>query len=218
MRLFTGILLSIALAPVALPAPELQTISIDQTLSVDRIGDGVMVLKLTLNGEQFQNWQSKYGQNQSLLKRDLGQYVSQYEAYGWDMQVNQMDRIVTITCKFRGAILHLGGGLFEFRVPKAWRGGERHDTTFSFNFIQPAANGVVIQNNVKLTLPASASDFADDKSETGDRVIRYRLPVGGIGVWLFWMGMAALASGAAAVAYAFLAMKAPARTAAPARA
>ncbi|MGA2328057.1 MAG: hypothetical protein ABSH05_17400, partial [Bryobacteraceae bacterium] len=181
MRLFTGILLSIALAPVALPAPELQTISIDQTLSVDRIGDGVMVLKLTLNGEQFQNWQSKYGQNQSLLKRDLGQYVSQYEAYGWDMQVNQMDRIVTITCKFRGAILHLGGGLFEFRVPKAWRGGERHDTTFSFNFIQPAANGVVIQNNVKLTLPASASDFADDKSETGDRVIRYRLPVGGIG-------------------------------------
>jgi hypothetical protein len=76
----------------------------------------------------------------------------------------------------------------------------------------------VIQNNVKLTLPASASDFADDKSETGDRVIRYRLPVGGIGAWLFWMGIAALAIGAAAVAYAFLAMKAPARTAAPARA
>lgn len=212
------ILLSVALASLVPAAPPLQTIIIDQTMTVDQIGDGVMTLKLTLNGEQFQNWQKKYGENQSLLKRDLNQYVSQYETSGWDMQVNQMDRIVTISCKFKGAVMHRGGGLFEFRVPKSWRGGERHESTYSFNFVEAAGSGVVSQNNVRLALPASASNFTDDKAETGDRIIRYHLSVGGAAVWLFRAGIAALVLGVAVIAYAFLGMRNPSPRSATARA
>jgi hypothetical protein len=214
MRRIPLILLSIAFAAAAVAAPQLETINIDQTMTVDPVGDGVLTLKLTLDGEQFQMWQQKYGQNASLLKRDMNPYVSQYEAYGWDMQENQMDRIVTVTCKFKGGMLYRGGGIFEFRVPKAWRGGTRHDNTYLFNFVQPIADGVVSQNNVTLILPAAASDFSDDKSETGDRVIRYHLPVGGMGAWLLWVGLAALVAGAGVTAYAERGMKAPARTAA----
>jgi hypothetical protein len=213
MRRIPLILLSIAFAAAAVAAPQLETINIDQTLTVDPVGDGVLTLKYTFNGEQFQIWQEKYGQNASLLKRDMSQYVSQYEAYGWDMQENQMDRIVTVTCKFKGGMLYRGGGIFEFRVPKAWRGGTRHDNTFLFNFVQPIADGVVAQNNITLILPGAASDFSDDKSETGDRVIRYRLPVGGMGAWLLWVGLAALVAGAAVTAFAEWGTKAPVRSA-----
>jgi len=217
MRFFTAILLFVALIPLALPAPELQTINIDQTLTVDAIGDGVQSLKLTLNGAQFETWQSKYGRNQSLLKRDMNRYVSQYETSGWDMQVNQMDRIVNISCKIKGAILYRGGGIFEFRVPKTWRGGERHENTYFFNYVEPAGNGVVSQNNVRLVLPVSASNFSDDKAETGDRIIRYRLAVGGIAVWLMWGGIAAVLAGLAIIAYAFLGMRRSAPQAVAAR-
>lgn len=220
MKLITGILIfaSVSFAPVSWAANDLATFSVDQTMTFDQIGDGALTLKLTLNGEQFQNWQSKYGTNQSLLKRDMSAYVSQYEASGWDMQVNQMDRIVTITCKFKGAILYRGGGVFEFRLPKAWRGGERNGTVYSFNYVELVGNGLVAQNNVHLVLPGGASDFTDDKSETGDRVIRYHLPISGAGVWLMWLGSAALLIGAALIGIALLAMKAPGIAAAPASA
>jgi hypothetical protein len=198
----------LAIAGVALAANDLETFNVDQTMTFDQIGDGVLTLKLTLNGEQFQNWQSKYGTNQSLLKRDMSAYVSQYEASGWDMQVNQMDRIVTITCKFKGAVLYRGAGLFEFRVPKAWRGGERNGSIYSFNYVELIRNGLVAQNNVRLVLPAESSNFADDKAETGDRVIRYHLPVSAAAGWLLWAGIAALLVGAAATAFALLGMKA----------
>jgi hypothetical protein len=209
MRLLKAILLSAALAPLALPAPELQTINVDQTLTVDRIGDGVMTIKLTLNGAQFQNWQSKYNENQSLLKRDMHKYVSQYEISAWDMQTNHMDRVVTITCKVKGAILYRGDGLFEFRVPKAWRGGERHESAFSFNYVEPAGPNTVSQTNVRLVLPGAAYNFADDKAETGDRIILYHLSVGGNGAWMLWGGIAILLLGLSALGYAFFVLRRP---------
>jgi hypothetical protein len=209
MRLFKAFLPFVALVPFALQAQELSTVSVDQTLTIDRIGNGVMTLKLTLDGGQFQNWQSKYGQNQSLLKRDMYRYVSQYEISGWDMQTNQMDRIVTISCKLKGAILYRGDGLFEFRVPKSWRGGERHENIFSFNYVQSAGRGVT-QTNVRLVLPSAAYNFADDKAETGDRIIRFHLSVGGNAAWVLWVGIALLLLGLAALGYAFFVLRRPA--------
>lgn len=209
MRLFRAVLFSAALATFALPAQELPTINVDQTLTIDPIGNGVMTLKFAFDGAQFQYWQYKYGQNQSLLKRDMHKYVSQYEMSAWDMQTNQMDRIVTISCKIKGAILYRGDGLFEYRVPKTWRGGERHESTFSFNYVQAAGRGVT-QTNVRLVLPAAAYNFADDKAETGDRIILYHLSVGGNGGWMLWAGIALLLLGLATLGYAFFVLRRPA--------
>ena len=206
MKILNILMLGAALAAIPLFGAQLETINIDQVYTVDSLGDGSLMVKMTLNGAQFQQWQSKYGQNQSLLKRDLNPYVSRFEASDWQMQVNQMDRIVTITCKIKGAVMHRGGGQFEFRVPKTWRGGERHDSTFSFNFVEPVGPGTVSQNNIKLVLPDGASGYADDKSETGDRVIRYHQSVGGTG-WLLWAGVALLVLGTGTLGFAYLGIK-----------
>ena len=56
MRRIPLILLSIAFAAAAVAGPQLETINIDQTMTVDPVGDGVLTLKLTLDGEQFQMW------------------------------------------------------------------------------------------------------------------------------------------------------------------
>jgi len=54
-------------------------------------------------------------------------------------------------------------------------------------------------------------------AETGDRIIRYRLAVGGIAVWLMWGGIAAVLAGLATIAYAFFGMRRSAPQAVAAR-
>ena len=210
MRVIRYVLLASSLIIVATrvaAARELETVNVEEVLKIDALTDGVMTIKFTFTGLQFQKWQAKYGQNQSLLKRDLSKYVSQYEIYDWDVQTTQMDRVVIISCKVKGAGIHKGGGHFEFRVPKAWRGGERMGSTYVFNYVDALANGVVVQNNVKLILPDAASHFSEDHAETGDRIIQYALPVGGTGKLTLWLGLISLLAGGLLVAFALWAMR-----------
>jgi hypothetical protein len=210
MRLTQLILTLAALPALALAqTSENSTITIDQNLKLDDLGNGTMTLKLTLTGLQFQNWQARYGQNQSLLKRDMSKYVSQFLTTDWDVQEKQMDRVVQISCKFKGAVLHKGGGVYEFRVPKQWRGGERNGTVYSYNYIEPSG-AAIVQTNVKLMLPENASNFAEDKAENGERIVQYTVPVDRMGKLLLWGGGGAVAIGLLLALFGMMKKPAPA--------
>ena len=198
-----------ALAPLAAAADELDTLNMDWTMKVEPIGDSTTTIRFNLTAKQFENWQAKYGQNQSLLKRDLSKGVSQFETSDWDVQEKQMDRLITISFKVKGSVIHKGGGVFEFRVPKQWRGGERSGSMYAYNFVEPLGPGSVLQNNIKLVLPDAASHFKEDKSETGDRIIQYTVPVPGSSRMALWLGLFLVVAGAGLVGMA-LAVK-PAR-------
>jgi hypothetical protein len=170
--------------------PSIETLNFDQTMQVDDAsGVATVSIKMKLTAAQFQNWQNKYGSNESLLKRDMNKVLSQYDTFDWSVNKNNMEREVVVSLKARGAVLHKGGGLFEFRVPKEWRGGERHDNVFSFNYIEPLGPGSVGQYNVKLITPANASNFREQLSEQGEKVIHYTVPVAGSGAWMLVTGI-----------------------------
>lgn len=166
-----------------------ETLNLDQAMTVDNNGIATLKIKMTLTAAQFVNWQQKYGPNKSLLKRDMGKVLSMYDTYDWDVTEKQMDREITITVKARGAIINKGGGTYEFRVPKDWRGGERHDNTFTFNYVEGIGGGAVAQTNVRLTAPADAYNFREQLSEAGDKVIQYSLPVAGKSAWMLTAGL-----------------------------
>jgi len=198
----------LSLVPCVLAQDTMDTINISDVTKVSPLGDGVMTLTFTLSAKQFANWQSKYGQDQGLLRRDLNNnYTGQYETSDWDVKTDSMNRTITISVKTLGAVIPRGGGVFEFRVPKQWRGGERNGTTYSYNFVDPIAGGGVTQTNAKVVLPDSATHFVEDKSETGDPVIQYRVPVPGIGGMLLWAGVGALALGAVTAAIGLAVLK-----------
>jgi hypothetical protein len=167
-----------------------QTMNFDQTIAVDPLGNGKLTITMRFNASQFQMWQAKYGANKSLLKRDMGKMVSQYDTYDWDVSEKQMEREVTVSVSARGVMRHLGGGRYEFDVPAEWRGGERRDNRYTFNFIQDIAPGVIAQNAVTLDLPAAAREFADTTGNAGQRVIRYttETPASGGVSWLKLVG------------------------------
>jgi hypothetical protein len=211
MKISGNLLLCVALlslAPCALAQDTLDTLNVSESMKITPLGDGILTTAFTLSAKQFAKWQDKYGQDQGLLRRDMNNnYTGQFETADWDVKTDNMNRTITVSVRTLGAVIPRGGGVFEFRVPKQWRGGERNGTTYSYNFVEPIGGGAVAQTNAKLVLPDSASHFVEDKSETGDPVIQYRVPVGGLSGILLWAGIAFVAFGAAAVAVALTVLK-----------
>lgn len=173
--LLTLVFLLAALAARVVTAQTL--LNIDQTMNVGENGDGKCTFRMTFTAAQFQNWQAKYGQNVSLLKRDMGKTVSQYETANWRVDVNQMEREVVITFDAVGVTVYKGNGTYEFTVPKAWRGGDRNGTSFTYSYVEALGPSLQSHNTIRLNLPATASGFKDSQSETGETVIAYKLPV-----------------------------------------
>lgn len=174
---------------------QMETINFDQALSVDDIGNAVITIKMKLTASQFMNWQGKYGQNKSLLKRDVNKFLSMYDTYDWDVSEKQMEREITITLKAKGTVIHKGRGTYEFRVPKEWRGGERNGNVFNFNYVEDLG-GSIGQFNVKLTAPTNATNFREQLSEAGDKVIQYTIPVAGKQTWMLTAGIVLAVLGA----------------------
>lgn len=176
-----------------------ETMNFDQTMEVDELGIATIAIKMTFTAAQFQNWQQKYGSNKSLLKRDMNKFISQYETFDWDVTERQMSREITVMLKAKGSVIHKGRGVTEFRIPKEWRGGQRDDNTFTFNYVEGIAPGVVGQFNVKLIAPASANNFREQLAENGEKVIQYTLPASGKKTWMLTAGVITLLLGAGLV-------------------
>jgi hypothetical protein len=206
-----GIVLWLSLAPCVFAQDTLDTINLSNVMKISPLGDGVTTMTFTLTAKQFANWQSKYGQDEGLLRRDMNNnYTGQFETSDWAVKTDSMNRTVTVSVKTLGAVVPRGGGVFEFRVPKQWRGGERNGTTYSYNFVEPVGGGTVAQTNAKLVLPATASHFSEDKSETGDPIIQYKVPTGGFGGILLWAGIALAVIGLVLAAIGLTLKSAPA--------
>lgn len=176
-----------------------ETMNFDQVMEVDELGLATITIKMSFTAAQFQEWQSKYGSNKSLLRRDMNKFLSQYDTFDWDVSEKQMDREITVRLKARGAVLHKGRGVTEFSVPKEWRGGERRENTFTFNYVEGIAPGVVGQFNVRLVAPASASNFREQVGESGEKVIQYTLPTSAGSNWMLIAGLVICVLGAGLV-------------------
>jgi len=211
MKISSILLLAVLLAAAGgLLAQDTQSLNVGILMKVDPLGDGTMTMTFTLSAIQFKSWQAKYGEDQGLLRRDMmNNYMGQFDTSDWDVKTDTMNRTVAISVKAHGIVIPRGGGTFEFRVPKSWRGGERNGTTYSYNFAEPSGDGGIIQTNAKLVLPATASHFTEDKSETGEPVIQYRVPVGGLTGILLYAGAAFLLCGVLAIVLAVAVIKPP---------
>ena len=161
--------------------------NIKQTIDVTELGDATIVMHMSFNASQFQNWQRRYGMNPSLLKREMSKELTPYDVTDFKLDKNEMDREVTITIKARGVTTNRGNGRNEIEVPKNWRLVDQDDHELKFNYLESVGNGVSIQGDVTTTLPATASDISEPvPAEGGMKRITYQMPVksGGSGFGL----------------------------------
>jgi hypothetical protein len=173
--LATLLLLVCGLASLGASGP-VQTLNIDETMKVSEIGDCDIAINFTLTAAQYAMWNQKYGQNPSLLRRDFGKLVSQYDTHDWKVDAKAMERQVAISLRAYGVVTHNGGGNYQFEVPKNWRGGQVNNNAVDYNYAESLGPGVLAQYNCKVILPASATGIKDDTGASGERLMRYSVP------------------------------------------
>lgn len=156
-------------------AASLPTLTLDEQMAITDLGDCSIRINFKLTAAQYIGWNQKYGQNKSLLKRDMGKLLSQYETSDWKIDVDEMDRQVTLSLRAYGVVKHNGNGEYEFDVPKGWNTGGRSGNTLNYNVTQADSESVV-QLQIKLILPESAQNIKDDTGESGQAVVRYTVP------------------------------------------
>ncbi len=198
---------ALAVAPPAgAEVAPMETMSFDESLTLDPLGDATISIALSMTAQQYAIWQQKYGPNKALLKRDLGKLVSQYDTYNWDIQTNDMERRLTVKISAHGAVKHRGGGHYELDVPASWRGGDVRGNVIDYNYVEPMGVGVVGHHNVKVVLPAGARGIAQTTGESGQPVVRYSVRVARHGpmLGLLLPGGGAILLGAALIAWSLL--------------
>lgn len=176
--LFIVALVGLILAPLPAHAQVQDVMNIDQTVNVSELGDATFVMRMTFSASQFQQWQQRYGMNPSLLKREMGKYMSQYDITDFQLDKNEMEREVTITIKARGITTYRGNGRTEIEVPKSWRLVDKDAHELKFNYLEPAGNGVTVQGHVTTKLPETATDISEPvPAEGGMKRVTYLMPV-----------------------------------------
>lgn len=192
-----------------------ETMNFDMTMALDPVGNIDGKVKFSLTARQFGMWFARYGQNQSLLRRDLSRTLSQYETSDWDVQIRQMDREVTIGFRARGATRYLGDGRFEVRSPKNWKSAGITGQTVNYNYVE-AAGPQTLMYAVHVVAPPGATGIAESTADTGEQAITYTLPVAGSGKgWMPVVGAAALLLGLGVVATGFFVRPSATPTATP---
>lgn len=179
--------LALTLAPAFLAGdtaraepPGIATLAIDETMTVDALGDATFEIAFELTAAQMRLVGQSLRTNASMAKRDWMKLLSQYETSDWDLRVDDMTRRVTIRAKGHGAVVHQGGGAYALNLPQAFRGGEPHGTSVDFNFITPLNPALLGQFNLKVVLPPDATDITSTVAKNGgQRVVAYRVPVAG---------------------------------------
>jgi hypothetical protein len=179
--------LALALAPALLAhdaaraePPGIATLAVDETMTVDALGDATFEISFALTAAQMRIFGQSIRTNASMAKRDWMKLLSQYETSDWDLRVDDMTRRVTIRAKGHGAVAHPGGGAYALTLPQAFRGGEPHGTAIDFNFIAPLNPALLGQFNLKVVLPPEATDVTSTVAKNGgQRVVGYRVPIAG---------------------------------------
>ena len=212
MRRITRVLLSTCLlaSGAVLLADDTDTVSVTTTMTVTPLGDGTMTMKRTYTAAQFRQFKEQYGDDQGLLKRDLTRgYLGTMDLSDWNIQIDSVNRSLSLSVKMHGVVIPRGGGAFQFPIPKSWKGGERNGTNYSYNFAEAGSDGGIMQDNVKLIFPANSTRFSEDKNETGDTVVTYHVPTGAMTGILLYAGAGFLAIGLLLIILAAALMKSP---------
>jgi len=147
----------------------------EMTFDIKDNADVVCHIKYQLNAKQYVAWKSQFGNNPALLKRQITNFISQYEITNFKVDENAVERQIDISLLVKGMVRNKGEGVYEFSVPKDWKGGEKIERGFQFHTTKVTGLDSVMDINLKVLLPAQATVSNENIAAENDKVILYRL-------------------------------------------
>jgi hypothetical protein len=154
-------------------APRVQQEELDVT--VDAVGNGTFVDKVTRSAIDWEQYKSNYGGNPSLLKRDLQHQYSSMELRDIALANDEMNRVSTLSWKAQATAEYVGNGQWQGALPKGAQASKVNETLWEFTTTYPDEGGIT-QESFHIHLPREARGAEQTQNETGDAVLRYTLP------------------------------------------
>lgn len=151
-------------------------------ITVNELGDAKIDITFRYDAQTYAVWQRKYGLNPSLLRRDLGKYLTPYEVPANSFKVNdqnKMDREITVSLVAKGYMTCKNDDIWQTEMPKKYQKNDRVANHYTFFGASKMDDGRVMEETIQLVLPMAATDFSEDKDERGNTTIRYKLVVAG---------------------------------------
>jgi len=163
----------------------------DMEITIDAVGNAGASMKFVLPAMQWQTWKRNYGQNPSLLRRDLQHQFSAMVLKDFAVESDDMNRTATIRFKGEADAEYRGNGVWEAELEKGLRSAKLSDTLWQFTRTS-TEGGVVAQQTYRVKLPDGARNVAEATNDFGTPVLRYEL---GGGRRMPMLLIAALAAG-----------------------
>jgi hypothetical protein len=157
-------------------AQNAEVLNFEEQIAVAANGDGTVKLSFKLNAQQFVNWKQKYGLNPSLLKRDVGKFMSQYETHDFKCDQNEMEREFKVSFGAKGFARAVGGRRLEIRLPKTWKGGDRKGTEYTLHYPESLGPRLIADHTIRVSLPEGASNWKEELADGSEKVISYEVP------------------------------------------
>ncbi|MBL0341115.1 MAG: hypothetical protein IPP71_09425 [Bacteroidetes bacterium] len=189
----------VVLVFITQPAPSQQSDVIKQSMNfiVDENGNGLIEISMKLNASTWDNFKRTMGTNVSILKREMERALPGYFLQDFDYKEEEMERTYTLSMKALGVCEVDKKGKWvlamEEKNPDVTKVSDNiYLLTNTIN-----ENGMVLQQNIKVTFPESASNVEINKDSFGKAKFTFEMPsgrVGGIPVYLI-SGIGLLAGG-----------------------
>lgn len=194
------ILFVIAFLLLTSPAQSQQGDVMKQSMNfiIDENGNSVIEISMKLNAAMWDNFKRSMGSNVSILKREMERALPGYFLTEFDYKEEEMDRTYTLSMKALGVCEVDKKGKWVLAMEE-----KNPDVTQASDNIYLLTNtlnenGMVLQQNIKVTFPESASNIEIDKDSFGKAKFTFEMPsgrVGGMPVYLV-AGSVLLAAGA----------------------
>ena len=145
---------------------------------IDSIGNAVFETSGQLTAQQWVSWNYMYGGgNASNVKRNIERSLSPYYVFDFQYMPNEMDRSFVIRYKAKGIVEYLGKDKWVASVGlRDAQPIQLSDNSFNCVVSQIGGNNVIIQNSMKVTLPATATQMEFDRDEFNNVLVKYKMP------------------------------------------
>jgi hypothetical protein len=142
--------------------------------TIDGLGNVDVTMKFVLPAQEWDTWRQNYGQNPSLLRRDLQHQFSAMVLKDFAVENDDMNRTAIVKFKGEANAEYKGNGVWEAELERGARSVKVSDTHWQFTRMS-TEGGIPVQQTFRINLPDGARNSAEATDEFGTPVLRYEL-------------------------------------------
>ncbi len=151
-----------------------EKIKMEFEFKIDKVGDAVIIYRQSATASQWNILNQIYGQNPSLIRRDLQHQLSAYELYDFNFEKDDMNRTFILTFRAKGVAKYKGNGVWDINVAKDFSPKKISERNWYLTSIQTQGN-VIYEAYISINLPKGVKESEITNDEFGKRVLRYKV-------------------------------------------